>query len=48
VTGAATRSGCARRQPTQFSAALGYISAQPVLVDGFDRVARTLFNLMRR
>ena len=32
----------------EVAAALGYIGQQPVLVDGFDRVARTLFNLMRR
>jgi four helix bundle protein len=32
----------------EISAALDYIADQPVLVDAFDRVARTLFNLMKR
>ena len=32
----------------EVSAALDYIEDQPVLIDAFDRVARTLFNLMRR
>jgi four helix bundle protein len=31
----------------EISAALDYIEDQPALVDAFDRVARTLFNLMR-
>jgi four helix bundle protein len=31
----------------EISAALDYIEEQPVLVDAFDRVARTLFKLMR-
>ena len=32
----------------EVSAALGYVDEQPVLADSFDRVARTLFNLMKR
>ena len=32
----------------EISAALDYIEDQPALIDAFDRVARTLFNLMRR
>ena len=32
----------------EISAALDYIADQPALVDAFDRVARTLFNLMKR
>ena len=31
----------------EISAALDYIEDQPALIDAFDRVARTLFNLMR-
>ena len=31
----------------EVSAALGYVDEQPVLADSFDRVARTLFKLMR-
>ena len=31
----------------EISAALEYVEEQPVLVDAFDRVARTLFKLMR-
>ena len=31
----------------EISAALDYIADQPVLIDAFDRVARTLFKLMR-
>ena len=31
----------------EISAALEYVDDQPVLVDAFDRVARTLFKLMR-
>jgi hypothetical protein len=31
----------------EISAALEYVADQPVLVDAFDRVARTLFKLMR-
>ena len=32
----------------EISTALDYIADQPELIDAFDRVARTLFNLMRR
>ena len=32
----------------EISAALDYIEDQPALIDAFDRVARTLFKLMRR
>jgi four helix bundle protein len=41
-------SGDEVRACLEISAALGYIDDQPRLVDAFDRVARTLFNLMRR
>jgi hypothetical protein len=31
----------------EMSEALGYIEEEPALVDAFDKVARTLFKLMR-